>query len=764
MIGDTLTTPDRPPLDLTSCDREPIHIPGSIQPHGILFGLSRGALWVTSVSANAGDYCGRAAKDLLGVPIADIVDDSSAAAIAVADRLAAGESSRLVRLRLPVHADLAWHATVHVEPEGILLEAEPVRLDADLTVLEQFQRFQNATNRLQSANDLGTTWSRLVEETRRLTGHDRVMLYRFAPDWSGEVVAEDSNGVLPSYLGQHFPASDIPAQARVLYARNVERQIPDVEYQPVDVLPGGARPLDLSAVGLRSVSPLHITYLRNMGVGASMSISILRGGALWGMVACHHRASHHVSLELRQASVLLAQLAAARLSLIEEAEIARRGIAAKAIETDLLLETGHGRNYRDALVGNGPALLDLMDATGLVMSSGGIVTRFGETPTGPALEDLLRWLGGREQPELATDHLAGHYRGIGCQGEAAGILAVSLGGARNVLVWFRPEIPRTVTWAGAPVKSVEIVDGEQRLTPRNSFAAWAEEVRGRSRPWTAPEIASARALRDTIVDIITRRAQELERMNTQLKRSNDELEAFAYIASHDLKEPLRQIQTFGTLLERAFAGKSDPAEKIQRWFGGIRVSSRRLRKLIDDLAEFARLGAQARPFAPEDLNLMLAGVLRDIEARTEEVGAVIEAAPLPSIVCDATQMRQVLQNLIANALKYRHPDRAPVIRISAETLPAPQTSNSTGLPVTVLRFEDNGIGFEDRHRERIFEAFERLHSTDEYEGSGLGLAICRRVLDRHGGVITANGRPGEGATFVVTLPGRPAPDPQFFVD
>jgi signal transduction histidine kinase len=212
------------------------------------------------------------------------------------------------------------------------------------------------------------------------------------------------------------------------------------------------------------------------------------------------------------------------------------------------------------------------------------------------------------------------------------------------------------------------------------------------------------------------------------------------------------------LLQRAFSRQTDPAEKIERWFAGIHNSSRRLRQLINDLAEYSRLGGQARPFEPVDFGILLAAILRDFDGRIEELGAKIEVSPLPVLMCDGIQMRQVLQNLIANALKYRHPDRAPVVRISADAQSNARVQRQQGLPVITLRVEDNGIGFDERHRERIFEPFERLHSSDKYEGTGLGLAICRKVVDRHGGTITAHGQPGAGAVFIITLPLRPHPE------
>jgi light-regulated signal transduction histidine kinase (bacteriophytochrome) len=725
----------------------------------MLFALDAPDLRIAAVSANVADHLGRDPATLLGMPVAGLLDAASLQAVAGAVARD-GVQVRLTRVRLLDAADL-WRAVVRPLPGGTLLEVMLRQPQPEPAGTDLFDRFEGATRRLQSAADTVTICARLAEEIQDLTGYERVMVYRFARDWSGEVVAESNGGNLPSYLGLHFPPSDIPAQARALYVLNPVRQIPDVGYTPVPLVANGPRPVDLSQAMLRSVSPIHIEYLRNMGVGAAMSVSILRDGALWGLVACHHRTAYQVAPELCQACVLLADLGAWKLAIAEEADIARRSAGVTAIETKLLQETAAGRNYREALLRNSNELLELLQASGLAFSGGGSVTTLGETPPEDELRDLLAWLSDRGPDVFETDHLAAHYRTPEGVAEVAGILAVPLGGAaQHLLVWFRPEIARTVTWGGDPAKPVEPTAGQNRLNPRLSFEAWTEEVRGRSRPWERHEVAAANALRDVIVDLVLRRSLDLEQMNAQLVRSNDELEAFAYVASHDLKEPLRQIETFGTMLERAFRGRTPADDSSARWFEGIRASSRRLRVLIDDLAGYSRLGRKAKPYAPTSLGMLLDSVKSDLESVIETTGATIEADALPVIMCDGLQLRQVMQNIVANSLKYRHPDRVPRIRISAIMHPAPFGAVSYHLPVLELQFADNGIGFEERHRERIFEPFQRLHSHDDYEGSGIGLAICRKIVSRHGGSITAIGRPGEGAVFTIMLPLRPLAQPQ----
>ncbi|MGE0222671.1 MAG: ATP-binding protein [Acetobacteraceae bacterium] len=741
-----------PPVDLTNCDSEPIHIPGTIQPHGILFALSVPDLRVIAVSANVAEHVGRGPEDLLGVPFAALVDEASFTAVADAARTCEAEATRLgwVTLR---GSDVRRRAMLHTRPDNMLVELKLLQPDTMLSPDELFDRFGRASRRLQAANDVTAICVRLAQEVRRLTGYDRVKVYRFAADWSGEVIAEDNRGNMPSYLGLHFPAEDIPAQARALYMRNAERQIPDVGYVPVPLVQATGAPIDLSPAVLRSVSPIHVEYLTNMGIGASMSISILRHGTFWGLVACHHASAHYVAPELRQACTLLAQHAAWQIGFVEDAEIARRLSHVRAIETTMLHETTVGQDYRDVLLRNANTILDLLNASGFALCSGGVLTTLGETLAEDDLRALLTFLSGRVQGVFETDHLSAQYPDATGLDGAAGILAVSLGGAPdNLMVWFRPELARTVTWAGEPVK---MVAGRDRLTPRRSFAAWTQEVRGRSRPWAAHEIAAANSLRNTIVDIIVRRSLQLEELNSELLRSNQELESFAFIASHDLTEPLRQIETFGSLIERAVGTEAVNSPNLGRWFEGIQSSSRRLRSLIKDLAEYSRLGRSAKPLAPAALDEIVAQVQTDLGRMIEATGASIAVDPLPSVVCDAGQMQQVFQNVLSNALKYRHADRAPVIRIAATLRPPLVGASRNTSHVLDIVVSDNGIGFDERFRDRIFEPFQRLHAAHVYEGSGIGLAICRKIMDRHGGTISARSQPGEGSAFTISLPLHP---------
>jgi light-regulated signal transduction histidine kinase (bacteriophytochrome) len=528
-----------------------------------------------------------------------------------------------------------------------------------------------------------------------------------------------------------------------------------------------AQPIDLSFAVLRSVSPIHLEYMRNIGMRGTMSISIMRGETLWGLIACHNREPRHAGPDARQASEMVAQVLAWQIGVMEEEAITRQTLKGKAIQRSLISDIEQLHDHRAGLVRNSEALLELMGASGLCLHSREGITTIGATPPEAVIEDLVNLLARTEGAELfQTDRLSSIMpEAVAYHDVASGVLAVPLSRSppRRVMLWFRPEVAQTVRWAGDPDKPVTTAQGEVRLSPRKSFAAWTEETRGRAIPWQSHEIAAAVEIRDLVIDVILRNTEKLERVNTQLARSNEELESFAHVASHDIKEPLRHIEAFAGLLGESIRPTGD--ERLRNLVSGIESSSRRLRNLINDLAEFSQLGQRAKAFESASLQEIAQEVVADLHQRIVEAAATVEIDTLPIMSCDRNQMRQVLQNLVSNAIKYRHPARPCQIRIFATAWHEEEyRGDGTRAFTTRICVSDNGIGFDPKYSEQIFEPFQRLHGPDEYEGSGIGLAICRKIVQRHGGSVGAETLPGVGSTFWFTLARPPetlvpSPDP-----
>jgi light-regulated signal transduction histidine kinase (bacteriophytochrome) len=499
---------------LQRCADEPIAVPGAVQPHGVLLAVTETDLDVVVASANAAGLFGRPVRNL-----AEVLDDDALARLR--DGLA-GDLAEVNPLRMTVggaEADLVLHRA-----DGLLLtEWEPVA-GAEEAGQAWHRRLPSVLQRLSASTTLEELSDTLARDVRGLTGFDRVMVYRFDADWNGEVIAEARREDLEPFLDLRFPASDIPAQARALYTTNWMRLIPDAGYQRVPLEPAAdprtGRPLDLSGAMLRSVSPVHLEYLANMGVVSSMSVSLIDRGRLWGLISCHHYAGpHRPSYADRTAAEFLGRTASLLLHTVVSAgetdgvvEVAERGAELAAAVGRTPRALGAALTEQDVTV------LDLLPASGAAVRLGGQLRLLGTTPPADRIPALVAALVAADVP--ATDSAARVVPGAAdLAGTASGVLAVPVG-AGDFLAWFRPETLREVTWGGNPYASkIALTDDGPRLSPRRSFDAWSETVRGTSRPWRAHEVAGARALAEHLAAATLSRSEEDNRLAGALQRT-----------------------------------------------------------------------------------------------------------------------------------------------------------------------------------------------------------------------------------------------------
>jgi two-component system, chemotaxis family, sensor kinase Cph1 len=510
-------TPAFGQADLTNCERELIHLAGSIQPHGALIVLRAGDLVVVQASANAAEVLGWEAGALLGRASTILGGDLS-------ERIAFLQ--RTATLDEPVHfqclvetrgARRALEGALHRHPAGgeLIVELEPcdgptrgTPPPSGLVAESLHPALAAAVQRFAAAPTVSLLADAVVQAFRELTGYDRVMVYKFDPDGHGKVIAEARHPRLDSLLGHHYPATDIPQRARSLYLRNRVRMLVDVDYAPAALVPegptSGGDPLDMSLCALRSMSPIHLQYLRNMGVTATLTASLVREGKLWGLVAAHHYEPRYLRLSMRAAADLLAEVASSRITAIESYAHAQVALMVRRLEQRLIEATSTEGDWRYALLRNPRTLLQPLEATGAALYHDGEVLTCGEVPSTPELRALLDWVRqhtdetpfasdciGKENPTLAS-----------LTPVASGVLAVRLSTSKpEYLMWFRKEQLQTVTWAGDPNKPM--VDNDPlELSPRRSFAAWSEIVRGTALPWSSSELTLARAIGVALADII----------------------------------------------------------------------------------------------------------------------------------------------------------------------------------------------------------------------------------------------------------------------
>lgn len=512
------------PIDLDNCGREPIHIPGSVQPRGALVAVRESDFTILRVSENIAELLGRRPADVLGEQLSAALGDEPAELL----RKASASFGDL-RERNPhdVVIDVAgtplrFDAILHRQTGGVLVvELEVAHGPRPFSFPNTYQAVRGAIERLNRALTLAELYDITAYAVRELTGFDRVMVYRYDQEYNGEVVAEAKRDDLNSFLGLHYPASDIPAQARALYEKNWIRLISDVDYVPSPIVPAfDPAPLDLTHATLRSVSPIHLEYLRNMGVGASMSISLLREDKLWGLIACHHYSGPHLPpYGTRAAAEFLGSTLSLRLvdryeDEQHELQLARQTVLAKLTAATL----DESETLIRALLG-APDLLDLIGAGGVAVQLGGEYQTRGAVPDDDVVRRIAGWAQDTGNEVAHTDHLVEGLDDVPID-LAAGVLVLTLPDGQFV-AWFRAEALREIDWGGDPHnKAIAVREGDGvRLSPRKSFDRFREVVRGRSTPWTRGEQGDAAQLRRHLVEALYQRTRADLRLAMTLQRS-----------------------------------------------------------------------------------------------------------------------------------------------------------------------------------------------------------------------------------------------------
>jgi chemotaxis family two-component system sensor kinase Cph1 len=738
-------------LNITSLKEAPIHLISEIQPHGILLVLREPDLQILQISQNTFSTFGISPEDMVQQKLEDILDPFQIPKI----KFWSEENLDFInptKIWIKKQGDeyTVFDATFYRNFEGFLiLELEPNASQENIPFLSFYHLAKCSVNRLEKSKNLSDYSQIIVQEIRKMTEFDRVMLYKFADDGHGSVIAEEKIDGLEPYLGLHYPESDIPRPARQLFLENSIRVIPDTNFQSsVELFPKinpvSEKPIDLTNSILRSAAPCHIEYLHNMGVGASLTISLIKDHKLWGLIACHHQSPKYVSYELRKACEFLGRIIFSEISGKEETEDYDYQINLKHVQSLLVEYMSQEENFIDALVKNQPNLLDLTNAEGAAIYFGDKYTLIGNTPQEEELNFLVAWLRNNVKDEVFYTNSLPHIYpdAMSFKNVASGLLAIPIS-KQNYVLWFRPEVIQTVNWGGNPHQAFSVFQSEEniQLCPRKSFDSWKEIVQLTSLPWQNVEIKAVLELRKSIVNIVLRQADELAQLTEDLKRSNGELRKFAYVASHDLQEPLNQVANYVQLLEMRYEEKLDADGK--EFIGYVVEGVSLMQTLIDDVLAYSNVDTLGIAFQVTKVDTALNRALSNLCQRIAETGAIITHDPLPTVMADETQLIQLFLNLIGNAIKFRS-SQPPKIHISVERLE----------DEWLFSIQDNGIGLDPQFSDRIFIIFQRLHTRDEYPGTGMGLAICKKIIECHRGRIWVDSQLGQGATFYFTIPIR----------
>ncbi len=754
---------------LAVCDTEPVQTPGCIQAHGVLLTARRADLTILQVSENSADFFGKAPAQLLGQPLSCLLDAQQQARLLEMLAADAVERNALFAFTLAANGSVSpLDVSVHTTDGVVVLECEATGRSASQLVHPDgdfFALVRAAVSRLQNVVGLLNFCDKVAHEVRAITGLDRVMVYRFHADLHGEVVAESKLEALAPWLGLHYPEADIPKPARDIYKRIWIRPVPNAAGPVVEMVPlanpDSGLPLSMTHCTLRGASVMYTEYLANMGVAASLTMPILIEGDLWGLIACHHHTPTYFPHQVRAACELLAQVASLQLKSSDSIEQLAYRLKVERIHQQLVVKAAKEGDLL-ALSDRQPSLLDAMDAEGAALYHMNRWWCAGMTPDEAQLDALSDWINLRPEfdsinrPAYVTDALSRDYPPAAEFVElASGMIAVQISRTRrDLIMWFRTETVRTVNWAGNP-NDKPLVAGPNgmRLTPRRSFELFVESVRARSRPWSEVEVDCALRLRLLVMDLANLAGERMADLNVDLTSSNEELDAFAYVASHDLKEPLRGIHRYAhQLMESVEALGGEDRERLE----SLMRLTLRMDSLLDSLLHFSRVGRTTLEFVPVDLNEVVASALEMVGVRANEnTCRIVFARPLPTVLCDMVRVREIFSNLISNALKY---NRQKLPRLDIGFVLANEAEGRPQAPAAVegqaIYFvRDNGIGIEQRHFQQIFRMFKRLHGSDEFGGGvGAGLTVVKKVVTRHGGEVWLDSTPDVGSTFYFTLP------------
>jgi len=716
-------------VTLDNCADEPIHIPGNIQPHGALLAFNIAAELICW-SANAPAMLGVELVLSLRVTELALAPQLREAILSCIDEMENGEVPALLFEATIGHQE--FDCIVHAYNGTVILEYESRTISMD-TIAAFALKAHSAIERLKRQKSVQALLQLAVDQIRGLSGFDRVMAYHFRPDESGDVVAESCADALEPYLGRRYPASDIPAQARRLYVVSTLRLIADVQYAPVPIVGrAGVAALDMSHCVLRSVSPIHIEYLQNMGVDASMSISIVINDRLWGLIACHHMSARRVPYSIRMAIDVMAQVLASTVQSLETRGRSAMVEQAAQLRTRLIESVIHQDDVIKAIGSHAGELMQSFGGEALILVHYGRLFVQGDLPAGLAEAivarlssdggDLIERYKDTEWPDALRPAL----------GKWVGMLAFRFDARANGwLVVLRPEQIELVRWGGKPDKELKHGPLGPRLTPRGSFDEWRETVRGCAEPWDAGRLLIARQLLAEMTRATSARHGETERAKEHLMA----------MLGHDLRNPLQTISMAAELMElggsRAVAGQR------------IRASSGRMQRLISQVLDMSLInsGMSLKSNSQEtDLVPLLKDMIDEFQTAHPQVEIEADLPALCEVEGDPDRLAQVMSNLISNAYHHGTPGRPIGVAMVATASRA------------VIEVRNAGSKIDNDAEVRLFNPYKENSTLNDRNkgGLGLGLHIVQQIVLAHAGTIDYR-YDDPFVVFRVTLPLVPPP-------
>ena len=624
---------NRDNVTLTNCEHEPIHIPGSIQPHGFLLAVNATTFDIKFCSGNVSSYINLSPSEVLQKNIQELVGDTIFELL----QTAASKSEISMHPHILILNNNQFSVLFHRSGNFIILECEP-EFESNEPLANIYDQTSRFLGYLHQTSTLQELCEMAAKGTREITGYDRVMIYRFDKDYNGEIIAEDVRDDLEPFLGLHYPHTDIPVQARELYLKNVLRLIYDVNYEPVPIFTQESNVetyLDLSHSILRSTSPIHVQYLHNMGVGATLTISLIHQGKLWGLIACHHYSPKNLSHKVRLAAQLQGHFITSQIDIRQlNAEYEISKTVNKALESLTSITLTADESDFNKII-NSADILEICNAKGAVILYNNHIYKTGLVPSDVDILNIATKISQHSGNKgFHTDTLKVLVPDLSTLCEIiSGVLYHELETeGPNCILWFRPESLSEIHWAGDPSKA--FLKDEKGLSPRNSFKLYSETVKCISKPWLQPELNAsanfAHILQKHVNFLsLSREESKFRKLSEILKETNLELENINWISTHDLQEPLRKMQIVSSKM--LFKENSNLSPDVINSLTRINGSARKMQNLLIDILAFTRINQDEDIADDIDLNVVLSKVIAELKLQIAESNAVINVENLPII-------------------------------------------------------------------------------------------------------------------------------------
>lgn len=736
-------------LDFERCEDEPIHTPESIQAHGYLFALEKGEGRIQVLSENVADlvedYRGLVGQSFFSL----LAENEETEFLQETWRRTEVQQGRLpVRLTLagePIRKGAAeqFHAVVYSSGDLAVVELEPAGRYRDAYAASQFIKMyaMKVAPKFEQYGDIVEMSREIVETIKYVTEMERVVLYKFKDDGSGQVIAEAKEDDLESYLGVHYPAYDIPAQARELYKKNWVRLTPDAAMEPTSLYPSvqqsGRAPLDMTHSILRTLSPVHLQYVINQGLRASLSFSLVTHDNLWGLISCHHRSPKYVPQSIRLECENLSQLFSWHLyAKEEEIYINKKRHADKEIDK-ILDAVSPDQSIVDVFQTEAGNILEILGADGFVYHTGQDYVTIGVTPELSVLKTMHAqsqqgsWVTSDATEVIDTELLNG----------VRGVLLVDLdSSSRLFTAWFRKEDVVVERWAGLPNEKSAASSKRERLMPRSSFEVHTRHRRGRCIAWSNHDVEMASRFNKVFMAYALHTQERMRQNISDLELQDKYKDDFLATLAHELRNPLAAVSTGVELLDQNASADREVVSLVK-------TQVTYMVDMIDDLMDVSRITRgkvklkKSRLRIDEIVSAAIRGCDQLIAEKDHTLNVTLPDQPL-WVHGDSTRLSQVFTNLISNAARYTPP--GGVIEVAAQ-------ANGDKVEVVV---RDNGIGISADQLDQIFTTFTQLGRREAIgAGLGIGLALVKKLAAMHQGTVTAHSE-GEnmGSTFTVSLP------------